>query len=258
MVFLPLYALFRRECKRFLRVPGQSILTPIVTSSLYLLIFGVSLAKSLQFFSLNYLEFLLPGLIMMGTINNAYLNSCSSLIISKYYGDIEDLKIAPLSTFVILQGMALASSVRAFLVALSIFLVGNIFCKAQLDTWLVPNHPLLALYIVWVAGYSFGLLSTAVGATAKTFETLNSISQFILLPLIYLGGIFYPTNYLPSFWQKIAYCNPMFYYIDSFRYAFFSVSEIQPSFSVAFVTIFFGLFYVCSYICISKASFKRT
>ncbi|MEM8629282.1 MAG: ABC transporter permease [Chlamydiota bacterium] len=254
---IPFYMLFRRECHRFFRVLGQSILTPLVTASLYLLIFGTSLSQSLEFFSLNYLEFLLPGLLMMGVINNAYLNSCSSLIIAKYYGDILDLKTSPLTSFVILNAMGLASCVRAFLVSLAVFFVGELFCLYTLGSWLVPAHPFLSLLLIVIAGYTFGVFGAAIGIVARTFETLNAMSQFILLPLIYLGGVFYPVYYLPPFWQKWVYFNPMFYYIDAIRYSFFSISEIDVRLSFCIIFLFFSLFYGVSYRLFSRASFQR-
>ncbi len=194
---------------------------------------------------------------MMGVINNAYLNSCSSLIISKYYGDIEDLKTAPLSDFVIINALSLASCVRGIIVASVIFFVGEVFSELCIGSTLLPERPLLVLYFLIIAGCSFGVLGAAIGAKAKTFEMLNSISQFILLPLIYLGGVFYSINYLPPFWQKIALCNPMFYYIDGMRYAFFSVSEISPILSFSVTLVFFLSLYGIAYKIVATSSFKR-
>lgn len=257
MNLFPFFTLFYKECRRFFRIIGQSILTPLVTSSLYLLIFGVSLSKALSFFSLNYLQFIIPGLIMMGAINNAYLNSASSLIIAKYYGDVEDLKICPLSPFVIVNAMALASTIRAIIVGLTIFFVGEIFSRIYLHQTLFPNSPFLALYFLCISGLSFGILGVAVGCIGRTFEALNSVSQFILLPLTYLGGVFYSIDFLPPFWQKIALFNPMLYYIDGIRYAFFSVSEIPVFQSFLLTIIFFTLFYLGGYVIVSKSSFRR-
>lgn len=250
-------ALFYKECRRFFRVIGQSVFTPVMNSSLYLLIFGVSLAKNLHLFAVPYLEFLIPGLMMMGAINNGYMNSCSSLIIAKYYGDIEDLKISPLSATTIISAMSLASMVRAVIVASVIFLTGQIFVKIELGSFFIPCYPLYMLYFIAISGFSFGLLGLIVGLYARSFEMLNGTTQFILLPLIYLGGVFYPVNFLPPLWQKLAHLNPMLYYISGMRYACFGVSDVSFLSSLVVTIAFLSLLFIVAHKVVKVASFRR-
>ena len=230
----------------------------MVSSSLYLFIFGISLGRNIgSMHNVSYLEFLIPGLVMMGVINNAYLNNASTLVLSKHFGDIEDLKISPLTPFEIISALSLASTVRAFLVAFSIFFISEIFVILYQHSFFIPKHFVFMFFYLFCASFTFGLLGISVGLYSKSFESLNAISQFILLPLIYLGGIFFPLDLLPPTWQKIAQLNPMFYYIDGVRYTFLGQSNISLLPSIIVVLLFFLFMATLAYQFVKRASFRR-
>lgn len=253
----PFGALFKKECRRFLRVFGQTVLTPIFTSSIYFFIFGISLGKTIgSMHNVSYLEFIIPGLIMMGVINHAYLNNASTLVLSKHFGDIEDLKTSPLNVWEIISALTLASAARACLVAVAIFCAGELFVLVHQHTWFFPQNIFLVFFYLLIASCTFGFFGLAVGLYAKSFEVLNAISQFVLVPLIYLGGIFYPLSILPPSWQVVAQMNPIFYYIQGMRHAFLGEPAIG---FVSFVVIiaFFVIMGSLAYISTKKSSFKR-
>lgn len=257
MKIRPFYALFKKECKRFLRVLGQTVITPMINSSLYLFIFGISLGKTIgSMKDVSYLEFLIPGLIMMGIINQSYLNNASSLVISKLHGDVEDLKRSPLKPMEIITAYAAASTVRAFLVAFSIFFISEIFMISYQHSFFVPEHIMIVFFYLFCASFTFGFIGVIVGLSSRSFESLNAISQFILLPLTYLGGIFFPLSILPPLWQKIAQLNPMLYYIEGMRYAFLGQSSVGLS-SIVIILFFFCLAAMLAYQVAKRASFRR-
>ncbi len=226
MQWIKLTSIFKKEVRRFFRILGQAVFMPMVTTSLYLLIFGVGLGNQIHVVQgVPYLKFLVPGLIMMSVINNSFLNGSMSLLISKVYGDIEDLKTAPLSVNTIVLGVSLASTFRGVLVAFAVFLVGEVFMYSQFHSLFLPQHMGVFLLLIFLGGLTFSFLGFSAGIMAKSFEFLNSMSQFVILPLVYLGGVFFTLNTLHPFWQKIAQFNPIFYYINGIRYAFLGVSD---------------------------------
>lgn len=240
----PFLTLFRREISRFLKVMVQTILTPFISSFLYLLVFGVTLGQHVQFKeNISYLSYLIPGLMMMGLINNSYQNSSSSIVTMKFTGDLEDLRIVPLSNQTIVWAMALASWVRGMIVALVTWLVGNIFMYWQQDQWLSISHPWAFIFFSLMAGLSFGHIGIAMAFWAKTMDQLSAFSSFILLPLIYLGGVFISLDRLSPFWRAIAQWNPLLYFIEGFRYSFFGTSEISMERAVAVSMIGLFVFY---------------
>ncbi len=219
--------LFRREVARFIRVLVQTIVAPLISSFLYLLVFGVSLGQHVKFGeNISYLAYLIPGLMMMGLINNAYQNSSSSIVTMKFTGDLEDLRVVPLDNQTIVWAMALASWVRGMLVAGVTWIVGNIFLYSLQGELLPIAHPWAFFFFSFVGGLSFGHIGIAIAFWAKTMDQLSAFSSFILLPLIYLGGVFISLDRLSPFWKSVAQWNPLLYFIEGFRYSFFDHSEI--------------------------------
>ena len=167
--------LFRRECHRFFKVLVQTVLTPVISASLYLLVFGVSLGQHVDIAGVRYLAFLIPGLMMMGLMNNAFQNSSSSLVSSKFTGDIEDLAVVPLTRSQIIWAMSLASVVRGGMVALTTLIVGEVFYYFQYQELLIPEHPIWLLYFVVMAGLVFGQLGLMAAFWARTFDQLSAV-----------------------------------------------------------------------------------
>jgi ABC-2 type transport system permease protein len=232
--FLTLYV---REMKRFMKVVFQTVFTPLVNSSLYLLIFGVSLGSSIKLESgISYLAFLIPGLVMMGVLNNAFQNSSSSIVSGKFSGDLEDLKVVPLTPQMIIWAMSIGGLTRGLIVGLITFLVGEVFRYVLEGQLSGIAHPFILLFFLAVGGLTFAKLGIAVAFWAKTFDQLSAIGAFVLIPLIYLGGVFFSIKGLHPFWQAIAGFNPVLYLINGVRYGLLGVSDVDVT-TAAIVSI---------------------
>jgi ABC-2 type transport system permease protein len=250
--------LFEREIKRFLKVVVQTVVTPFVSSFLYLLVFGVTLGSQVKVHeSVPYLAFLIPGLMMMGLMNNAFQNSSSSIVSSKFSGDLEDIRVAPITNQQIIWAMSLGGVVRGALVALVTYLVGTVFYYFQQGEFLTIAHPLVLLYFVVVGGLIFGMLGIAIAFWARTFDQLSAFSAFVLLPLTYLGGVFISISNLHPFWQVVAKLNPLLYLINGLRYGVVGVSDVALMDSVLLSLAGFGVFYGVSLWSLQKGSFQR-
>jgi ABC-2 type transport system permease protein len=178
-------------------------------------------------------------------------------MISKYHGDIEDLRIVPLTPVQIVWAMSIASLLRGLIVGLTVFLTGELFSYLQTGVLYSVDHPLWMGYFLIIGGLAFGQIGLVVGFTAKTFDHMNAFSSFILLPLIYLGGVFFSLQNLHPFWQTASLGNPLLYYINGVRYAMISVSDI-PVTSCAIIGLLFLCFStVAAYVAVRRGNFQR-
>ena len=228
------YTLLHKEVQRFWKVSLQTILAPMLTTLLYLLIFSHVLEEHVQIYpGVAYTVFLIPGLVMMSVLQNAFANSSSSLIQSRVTGNIVFVLLAPLSHREIFMAYVLASVVRAGVVGIGVYLV----------TWCFFDVPLRSL--PWVLLFSLlgsallGTLGIIAGIWAEKFDQLAAFQNFIILPLTFLSGVFYSIHSLPAFWQGLSQLNPFFYMIDGFRYGFFGVSDVSPYLSFGIVVTCF-------------------
>ncbi len=252
------WTLFQREIARFLKVIVQTVITPFISSFLYLLIFGVSLGSKMPSHQgVDYLAFLIPGLMMMGLMNNAFQNSSSSIVSSKFSGDLEDLRVAPLSNQQIIWAMSLGALVRGLVVSVITFLVGSLFCYYQSGEILQITHPILTFYFIVVGGLIFGLLGISVAFWATTFDQLSAFSAFILLPLTYLGGVFLSIENLHPIWQMISKMNPLLYLINGLRYGVVGVSDVPMEVAIPVSLAGFLFFYGMAFFSLKKGSFQR-
>ncbi|MEZ0391699.1 MAG: ABC transporter permease [Pseudobdellovibrionaceae bacterium] len=253
--------LLRKECHRFMKVLVQTVLTPLISSTLYLLIFGVSLGSQIQMpdgsTGENYLAFLIPGLMMMGLMNNAFQNSSSSLVSSKFTGDIEDLGTVPLSRNNIIWALSLASVVRGTLVAAMTLLAGQIFFFVQYGHLLSVEHPLWLFYFLLIGGLVFGQMGMMTAFWAKTFDQLSAVSTFVILPLTYLGGVFISIHQLHPVWQTISLLNPLFYFINGLRYSVLGKADVEVWQAAGLATLSLAIMYVLAHRLFSKISFSR-
>lgn len=250
--------LFEREIKRFMKVVVQTIVTPFVSSFLYLLVFGVSLGSQVKVHGdVPYLAFLIPGLMMMGLMNNAFQNSSSSIVSSKFSGDLEDIRVAPITNQQIVWAMSLGGVVRGSVVAVITYIVGALFFYFQQGEMLTIQHPLILLYFVVIGGLIFGMIGIGVAFWAKTFDQLSAFSAFVLLPLTYLGGVFISIENLHPFWQVVAKLNPLLYLINGLRYGVLGKSDVDLVQSVVLSLLGFGVFYCVSLWSLRKGSFQR-
>ena len=258
MIVVPFQALLKKEIKRFLKVSIQTVLTPMVNSVLYLLIFGVSLGSYIKLASgLQYLDFLIPGLIMMGCLNNAFQNASSSVIVSKFSGDLEDLKVAPISYGQIISAVALGGLIRGVLVGFITYLVGTIFCYFHHGAFLPLEHPVWLFAFLVLGGLAFSLLGLAAAFWAKSFDQMAAVNSFLLTPLMYLGGVFFSIETLHPFWQALARANPLLYFINGVRYGFLGVADVPPGKALLISLVSLGILYLIALRTLKKASFLR-
>lgn len=249
---------FRREIARFMKVIVQTVVTPFISSFLYLLIFGVSLGGQMPSHQgVSYLAFLIPGLMMMGLINNSFQNSSSSIVSSKFSGDLEDLRVAPVTDHEIIWAMSLGAVVRGSIVAVITYLVGSFFMLYQKGEWLIIAHPLTTMFFLLVAGLIFGMIGISIAFWAKTFDQLSAFSAFILLPLTYLGGVFLSIENLHPFWQAVSKLNPLLYLINGLRYGILGVSDVNVWTAAVISVLGFAFFYLAARFSLKKGSFQR-
>ena len=258
MNIIPFVTLLQREIARFCKVLMQTVITPLVSSALYLLVFGVSLGSKVDAQNgVHYLAFLIPGLMMMGLLNNAFQNCSSSIVIAKYSGELEDLRVVPMTHHQIIWAMALAAVVRGLVVALVTYLVGSAFYYFSQGEILGMHSIFEFLFFTTVGGLVFGMLGLAAAFWAKSFDQLSAVSAFILLPLSYLGGVFISIKSLPPFWQTVSSLNPLLYFINGLRHSIIGVSDV-PVDSAALVSLVgLALFYGIAVLSLKKGSFHR-
>jgi ABC-2 type transport system permease protein len=218
--------LFRKELLRFWKVSFQTIAAPILTSLLYLLIFSHVLEGRVSVYDgrVSYTAFLVPGLVMMSVLQNAFANSSSSLIQSKVTGNLIFVLLPPLSAADLFAAYVLGAMVRGIVVGAGVFLVTLFFVPSLLS---MP-HPVWALAFALLGSAILAMLGLLAGISADKFDQLAAFQNFIVVPLTFLSGVFYSIHSLPPFWQALSHGNPFFYMIDGFRYGFFGVSDIAP------------------------------
>ncbi|MGZ0018268.1 ABC transporter permease [Nitrosomonas sp. wSCUT-2] len=224
------FTLFYKELLRFWKVGFQTIVAPMVSTLLYLLVFFHVLETHVEVYpDIAYTHFLIPGLVMMAIIQNAFANSSSSMIQSKISGNIVFILLSPLSYHMIFLAYVLASVVRGILVGLGVYIV----------TWVFFDIPLLlpvwSIVFMLLGSGILGVLGLIAGIWADKFDQLAAFQNFIIMPLTFLSGVFYTIHSLPSGWQYLSHLNPFFYMIDGFRYGFLGISDISPYISLAIV-----------------------
>jgi ABC-2 type transport system ATP-binding protein len=229
--WLGLRTLYEKEVRRFMRVPGQTLLSPLITTALYFLVFGYSLGGRLrEIDGVPYARFLLPGLVMLGLINNAFLNTASSLFIMKMQGTLVDVLVTPLSYLEFLGAFVAAACTRALLVGGMTWLTAAFFLGPQ-----VP-HPLWALVAALLVSVAFAGLGLMIAQWADKFEQVNFIPTFVITPLTFLGGVFYAASMLPERFHRLLYVNPIYYMIESMRFALLGTSGVGAGAGFAVLT----------------------
>jgi ABC-2 type transport system permease protein len=226
--------LFAKETLRFWKVAMQTVAAPVLTALLYLVIFGTAFTGRVQVYDgVPYASFLVPGLVMMSVLQNAFANSSSSLIQSKITGNIVFILLPPISHFEFFAAYVLGSVVRGLVVGAGVLIV---------TVWFVDLHVVAP---AWVLGFAvlgaalLGSLGLIAGICAEKIDQLSAFQNFLILPLTFLSGVFYSIHSLPEFWQRLSHANPFFYMIDGFRYGFLGRSDFPPLASLAVVAASF-------------------
>jgi ABC-2 type transport system permease protein len=231
------YTLFRKEWMRFWKVSVQTILAPVLTALLFLVVFAYSLRSRVEIFpGVDYAAFLVPGLAMMSVLQNAFANSSSSLMQSKMTGNIIFVLLPPLSHQEFFAAYLLAAVARGLVVGAGVFLATVWFVDLRFE------QPLWALAFAAASSGVLGVLGIIAGIYSDKVDELSAFQNFIILPLTFLSGVFYSIHSLPPFWQWLSHLNPIFYMVDGFRYGFFGASDVPPGISLVVVCAsFFAL-----------------
>ena len=233
------------QVRRILRIWIQTILPPAITTALYFLIFGQLIGSRIGgmpgYEGLTYIEFMVPGLIMLSVITNSYANVASAFYGTKFQKAMEEIIISPMPNWIILIGFLIGGIARGMLVGLVVVLTSLFFVQVTID-----NILLTAISIV-LTSILFSILGLLNGIYAKTFDDVSIIPTFVLTPLIYLGGIFYSIDILSSEWQFISQLNPILYIVNFFRFAMLGVSEINPITGMVLILVFTFIFFFIAY-----------
>jgi len=219
--FISLKTIVRKEITRVMRIWTQTLLPPLITQSLYFLIFGKFIgAQVAAIHGVSYMAFIVPGLVMMAVVSSAYGNVVSSFYGAKFQRNIEEILVSPTPEWVIVAGYTIGGLLRGVVVGILVFVVSLLFVHP-----VVHNFWIVAFFTVFTS-ISFSLAALINGMFARNFDEVAFFQNFILTPLIYLGGVFYSVHSLPPFWQTVSWYNPLVYMINGFRFGFFGFSDV--------------------------------
>jgi len=231
---IALKTLFIKEVRRFSKVWLQTVLSPLVTTSLYFLVFGVALGSRLREISgVPYIQFVVPGLVMMTMVRDSFLNTSSSLFQSKINGTITDILVAPIGAFEMLVAYVGAAMIRAVIVGSLVYVVALCF------TWFPLHHVGWTLFFTAFVTATLALLGMVAALWAEKFDHLAIFPNFVLLPLAFLGGVFYSIDLLPEPWHTVSRLNPLLYMVNGLRFGFLGVADVSPLGSAAVVLVSF-------------------
>ena len=239
--------ILNKEIHRFMRIWVQTLVPPVITMTLYFLIFGQLIGNRIgEMGGYSYMQFIVPGLIMMSVITNSFANVASSFYSTKFARNVEELLVSPTSTHIIIWGYVAGGMTRGILVGSLVTIISLLFVPLEIHSWIVVVVTLL----MTSAAFSLGGLINAV--FARSFDDISIIPTFVLTPLTYLGGVFYSISLLPAFWQSVSKLNPIVYMINGFRYGFLGVSDIELYYTFSVLILFITLLYGISYYLINK------
>ncbi len=228
--FIALITIFRKEVRRYMRIWTQTLLPSAITMLLYFLIFGTLIGSRIGTMGgVSYMEFVVPGLIMMAIVTNTYANVVSSFFGAKFNNSIEELLVSPTPNYVILWGYVAGGVSRGILVSIIVTIVSLFFTGLKVHNWLV------VITTIALTSVMFSLCGLINAVFANSFDDVNIVPTFILTPLTYLGGVFYSLDMLPSFWASASQINPLVYVVNAFRYGMLGVSDVNLK--VSFVMI---------------------
>lgn len=236
--YIAFMTILRKEIRRYTRIWTQTLLPSAITMSLYYLIFGSLIGKRIgEMGGVSYMQFVVPGLIMMSIITNSYANVVSSFFGAKFNNSIEELLVSPVPNYVILWGYVAGGVSRGLLVAVIVTAVSLFFTQLQI-------HSIgIVVAVVLLTSVMFSILGLINAVFANTFDDVNIVPTFVLTPLTYLGGVFYSLDMLPAFWGSVSQANPLVYVVNAFRYGMLGVSDVSVGFAFSMI----GLFTVISY-----------
>ena len=231
----------RKEIKRYLRIWTQTLLPSAITMSLYFVIFGSLIGSRIgEMGGFTYMEFVVPGLIMMAIVTNSYSNVVSSFFGSKFSHAVEELLVSPVSNVVILMGYVVGGVSRGLLVAIVVTIVSLFFTDLSIHSYFI------VVVVVLMTSTLFALAGFINAVYANNFDDISIIPTFVLTPLIYLGGVFYSMDLLPEFWANVSKLNPLVYVVNAFRYGVLGVSDVSLSFAIGMIAFFTAIAFAYS------------
>ena len=239
--FIAFMTILRKEIRRFLRIWPQTLLPSAITMSLYFVIFGSLIGSRIgEMGGFTYMQFVVPGLVMMAIVTNSYSNVVSSFFGSKFNHSVEELLVSPVPNYVILMGYVLGGVTRGLLVAIVVTVVSLFFTRLNIHSYTV------VILIVLMTSTLFALAGFINAVFANSFDDISIIPTFVLTPLIYLGGVFYSMDLLPDFWAGVSKLNPLVYVVNAFRYGVLGVSDVSLPFAFGMIGLFTAIAFVYS------------
>ncbi|NIG62510.1 MAG: ABC transporter permease [Serratia symbiotica] len=253
LYWVALKSIFTKEIHRFARIWIQTLVPPVITMALYFIIFGNLIGTRIgDMHGFSYMQFIVPGLIMIAVITNSYANVASSFFSAKFQRNIEELLVAPVPTHVVIAGYVSGGVARGICVGMMVTIISLFFVPLHVYSW----WAIVLILLLTAVLFSLAGLINAVFAT--TFDDISLIPTFVLTPLTYLGGVFYSLTLLPPFWQAVSKLNPIVYIISVFRYSFLGISDVSLVFSMAVLMGFILLFYLFSWYLIKRGCGLRS
>jgi ABC-2 type transport system permease protein len=253
LYWVALKSIWLKEINRFGRIWIQTLVPPVITMTLYFIIFGNLIGSQIgQMHGFTYMQFIVPGLIMMAVITNSYANVASSFFSAKFQRNIEELLVAPVPTHVVIAGYVGGGVARGICVGILVTAISLFFVPLVIHSWWVIALTLLLTAIL----FSLGGLLNAVFAT--TFDDISLIPTFVLTPLTYLGGVFYSLTLLPPIWQAVSKLNPIVYMISGFRYGFLGITDVPLVFTMGVLLAFIAVFYLLAWYLIERGRGLRS
>lgn len=236
-IWISYYTMMRKEAVRVLRIWSQTLLPPVVTTSLYFIVFGTFIGSQLApIDGYSYVQFIVPGLIMMSVITSSYMNTVSTFFFAKFIHNIDEVVVSPTPTWVVVAGFVSGGVIRGLLVGVLVLIVSLFFAQVAIYNLFILVAALVLTSILFSLG---GLIN---GVYAKGFDGMSIVPTFVLTPLTYLGGVFYSVDLLPPVWQKVSMLNPILYMVNAFRYGFLGISDMSLWLCFGVLLGFLGLF----------------
>ena len=230
--YVAFMTIMRKEIRRYLRIWSQTLLPSAITMSLYYVIFGNLIGSRIgEMGGFSYMEFVVPGLIMMAIVTNSYANVVASFFGAKFNNSVEELLVSPIPPYIILCGYVAGGVSRGLLVAVIVTAVSLFFTRLPIYI------PLLVILVVALTSILFSLLGFINAVFANTFDDISIVPTFVLTPLTYLGGVFYSLDLLPDFWATVSQANPLVYVVSAFRFGMLGVSDVNIAFAISMILL---------------------
>lgn len=253
LYFTALKSLVVKETNRYLRIWVQTLVPPVITTSLYFVIFGKMIGGRIgDMGGFTYMEFIVPGLIMMSAITSSYANVSSSFFSQKFQKNIEELLVAPVPTHIIIWGFVIGGVGRSVLVGSLVTMVSLFFVPLHVHSWF------MIVITLFMTAILFSLAGLINGIFAQSYDDVSIVPTFVLQPLTYLGGVFYAISMLPPIWQAVSKINPIVYMISGFRYGFLGTADVSVALSLMILVLFIVVLYMTCYYLISKGKGLRS